>query len=541
MSRFALAFVLFGLAACEPSVYLLDGGPEPDGGGPMGQVVIESDPSLALTFGDESEIIARYLEAGVPVEGVSVRFAIEGRAHDSSITALSQVTGADGTVRTRVVAGTTAAVFRVRVSADRAAAAHVDVSVGNMGFGSLRVVTRYEGSREEVMRRVELYSGATCDEALPEVPDTMALANTGEARFRTLPAGLRYAVLGRVLGPTGVTLASSCADVVELVRDIETEITLELVDTPLGPEGNYELELTAYPSEPIGLVMELATLSGLAQIEGAGSDAALYLDALEEELHERGQSELADALAIERVGGIPDLSLGSRFDPDGEGPTAAFLAYMSTLGERLAGFAIRGRFALHTGASGLDGIWTPDALTTGVSGDPDTPPLPISREALELSSTIDLRWTAEEDAIELEALRVALPLGRLARVTTEAEASARGYASPGMLLAGAAGCDVFAGWVAESPTLAPICDETCAQAACVRALDGLVETAGAALVAADEARDTVDVRGRLVLADTDADLVVDRIEGVDLEARWVGPLGDPGDVIRAALEGARAE
>lgn len=543
MRRTFLLFLACAASACGPHEYMIDGGPRPDGSAPMGRIELESAPSLALVFGEVSEIEVRYTEDGVPVRGTPIRFALEGRAHDSSVSALVVTTDDEGRARTSVVAASTAAVFRVRVASDRAASAYVDVSVGNMGFGSLRVGAAYEGGREGATSRViEIYSQMSCADERPTSPDRSLALNEPtdtEVRFPVLPAGILYAVIGRVTGPSGAVLASSCVDGVEIVRDEETRVDLDFADEPLLPGGRYALELRVDADISAGAAIDLALVEAAAHVASAGGAAGLYLDALERELDERGELAVSALLATERLSGLPDAALTSRLDDAGVDLGVSLLALGVTLSERLRVVGIAGPLVLTMEEGALRGTWSGLGVELGAAGDPDSPPLPLPEDGLEVRAELALGWRSDADTLDLEALDVSLALGSLATRMIEATAIAAGHASLGRLLESDAGCDALAAFVADDIAVAEVCDGACAQAACTRALDGVLEAATQGLEGADAARDTITLSGELVLSDDNADAVVDRMTALGLEGTWAGPLGE-GDALSADLTAERA-
>ncbi len=164
LRRVAAAVALL-LAGCAS-----DDGVPPDGGPggdaaavPTAQLVITTETSLGLVFGEEAEIHVLYREtSGEPIAGEEVRFALVGRANDSSLSMLRATTNADGDAMVRVTAGHTASSYRVRLSADRAASVSVDVAVSDAGFGGLHVTVDWEGERQVASRRVSVFSGASC-------------------------------------------------------------------------------------------------------------------------------------------------------------------------------------------------------------------------------------------------------------------------------------------------------------------------------------------------------------------------------------------
>lgn len=508
----------------------------------MGVIELESEPSLTLSFGEEAELAVRYVESGVAVRGVPIRFALEGRAHDSTVADLSVETDAEGRARTRMVAGSTASAFRLRVSAERAAPVYVNVSVGNMGFGALVVRAEYAGLRIGAGRRViELYSSMSCTDELPPFADRMAALDdpsTTEARFRALPAGLTYAVFGRVEGPDGVVVARACADGVQVMRDDETAVSLSFSDAPLAPEGRYEAVLALTATSSSAWASEVATDAGGALIDTAGGGADLYLDALEAELRERGATIGADALALERATGVPAATLTAALEADGGDPRVALEAALAGLRARMTALALSGPLSIEVASGAPSASWTAAQLAVGPS-DPDSPALMIDPAAagLELSPSLSLSWPMD-DALVLESLTLALPLGTLARRTLEAEVAGRALGSPGELLATRGGCDALAIWIAEDPTVGPLCTADCPRAACLRALDSVMDAALGALDLLDEARDTVLLSGTLEMVDADGDLLVDQLSARELSGAWSGPTES--DPLAGGLTAARS-
>lgn len=529
-----------GLSLGCSSEYRVDGGPLPDGSAPMGVIELESEPSLTLTFGAEAELVVRYTESGVAVQGAPIRFALEGRAHDSTVADLSVDTDADGRARTRMVAGSTASAFRVRVSAERAAPIYVNVSVGNMGFGALVVRAEYDGLRAGGRRVIELYSSMSCADEPPPFPDRMAALDpsTTEARFRALPAGLTYAVLARVEGPGGLVVARACADGVEVVRDDETVVELGFADAPLAPAGRYEAVLALTPTSSSAWASEVATDAGGALIDTAGGGAELYLDALEAELRERGATVGADALALERATGVPVATLSVALEDDGADPRVALEAALAGLRTRMTALALSGPLSIDVVAGSPSATWAAAQLAVGPS-DPDSPALVIDPGAagLELSPSLSISWPAG-DALVLESLTLALPLGTLARRTLEAELAARSLGSPGELLAARAGCDALAAWIADDPIAGPLCTADCPRAACLRALDGIMAASLEALDLLDEARGVLTVSGTIEMIDADADLLVDQLAASELSGTWSG--ATESDPVAGGLTAARS-
>jgi hypothetical protein len=540
---YRLLFLGMMVAGCHGTEIVLDAGPEPDAGGPTGLLTIESAASLTLGFGEPAEIVVRYTENGAPVEGVEVDFGLEGRAHDSTVEDLTLTTDRDGRVTTAILAGSQRTVFRVRATTDRAAAAYVDVAVGDMGFGTLIVGAVYEGRREAAARRVvSVYTEIDCvpTAELPARPDReLILDDQMEVEgSAVLTAGLRYAVYGRVEGEGGGILASACVDGLVIAADSELRVDLSFDDAPLIVEGDYELEVELAPGETRMMAAAITATAAKARVELAGSGASFYLDALENELNERGEIAAAEALALERVTGTPDESLATRLDRVDLGPSIAITTMVARLERRLERISLLGPLALD--AEGRGSVMAA-RLSIGMAGDPDSTPLELEATELPfaLMPAIGLEWREEDDVLELTAVILRLPIGALVDATLAAEARAMALGDPSDLLVENAGCDVLAAWIGESPTLAPACDADCARAVCGRALDTIAESIRAATMAADETRHTIEIAGELLASDRDGDLYADELNGEELEGAWTGSLGDTGDALMGTLRARR--
>ncbi|MBC7173253.1 MAG: hypothetical protein H5U40_12520, partial [Polyangiaceae bacterium] len=237
------AALLMGcIAACPP----LDGSGIPDAGTPL--FVLESIPStpITLVFGDEEELVVAVSDLeGEPAPGVRVTFLLEGTFHDSSLSKVTDISGSDGLVRTRLAAGYSNALFRVRVNAEDASPIHRLVAVSDGGFGTLEIEATYEGGREVDSYDVDVYFEAHCvdtrvaDGAAGD-REVLLPAGTSEASFEQLPATSLYAVTVTALNAAGAPIARGCVDEVALLADATQSIAIEAFDLPYGAAGSYE-------------------------------------------------------------------------------------------------------------------------------------------------------------------------------------------------------------------------------------------------------------------------------------------------------------
>ncbi len=515
-----------------PSV--ADAGPDRDGALPSGRLILEGEPSLTLAFGEEAPLVVRYLEDDVAVADTTIRFALEGSAHDATIGHLSRTTDGDGYARTSVIAGSTVAVFRVRATTELAAPLYVNVSVGNMGVGTLVVGATYSGARDGATRRViEVYSDVTCAEPRPAFQDrVLALEDPAEAeaRFRALPVGPSYAVVGRVESSGGTTLASACVDGVQMARDSETRVDLAFEDEVLVIAGEYDAILTFGLTTPNTSIRDAAQTAAQARIDAAGSVAAFYLDALEEHLRALGKTSAADALALARQGGGPEADLGLRIEMAGGGPMAALSTVIDQLTERLMALTLRGTLTIGDALP----TWTVSELGSSTPSD-----LLVAASALDLMPLVVLRWQSASDSVAIESMTFVLALGTLALALLDAEKASLGLDLVGELLASSMACDPLVEWVAANTTLSPDCDGQCARAACVRALGELMDAVAVALSMLDESRRRISMSGNAAASDLDGDLLVDRIHAPAMTGLWTPLLGATGDAVAGELSATR--
>jgi hypothetical protein len=365
---------------------------------------------------------------------------------------------------------------------------------------------------------------------------TLVSVEETEHRFGALPAGLEYTVVGTVEGPSGAVLATACRDGVTLTRDEDTRIDLGFSDAALLPDGRYEttLELTAIDTP--ATVSDVATDAGVSFVGGAS--AALYLDALDAELRASGEGAAADALALERASA--DAELAGRLATAALGPEEAVRRQLARVAERLEVVRIVGPLEVTVTDGVVAATWSSEAIELGVVGVPDGPAaiaIDPSVAMIDPAPEVMLRWSPDRDMLVVDHIEVGLPLGSLLGAALASLAD--GLASPGAVLLDGAGCDVLASWVTGSATVGGACDTACAEAACLRALDDVVDAMTTAAADVDTVRSGVRVIGEVQLHDDNGDLTVDRLEGLGLTGTWHGVLGLDGDPVSATVTGDR--
>lgn len=529
------------LAGCEstaepPSPTDRDAG----GGPPPTRLVLEGMGSVALLFGERADLVFRYTEAdGSPIAGAAVGFALEGRAQDSSLAQITATTDSDGRALGTVIAGRTSTAFRVRASADRAAAAYVDVAVGDLGFGALEVTPAYLGLRAITSRQVDLFSAVSCaDAARAPAADRTFVLDPGEtvARFRALPVGLQYAVRARALGASGAPLAEGCVEGVMVAADVTTPTSVTLADLPLDTTGFYRTEILVDDTAPASTVATTARSAGLAPVTAAGGDAAFYLDAIEAWLRSGRRDADADALAAARAAGTIVESLDLRLAAGGAGPRSAVEDVAAMLARRMDVATVGGALSLGVVGSAMPSgaTWTDSSLLFG-NGDPDARRIPMDLAALHVDprARVMVGAVGGPDRRSLDSLTLSLPLGTLTLGVLDAVARESDGIGLADLLMARGGCDALDRFVAEEPAMLGLCDSTCATSSCKQALEGVATSVSTALLLLDTQRSTLSLSGTLTLADSDADARAETLSSSDLAGAWSSDDGSSSDSLSA--------
>lgn len=541
-----------GAAACGTGS---DFDPPADAGIPPGlpaallAVEAPEGRSVTLVPGEMAEIVVLHTEMdGAPIAGERIVFAFEGRAHDSTLTRLEAITDATGHARGEVVAGMISAAFRVRITAERAAPAYVEVSVGSAGFGALRVDLRYDGMRSYERRVVALFADASCG-------DDAVLAGTGDrvmvleeaatdVQFFGLPAGLTYAVVGRAEGPgpENVVLASGCSDGVVVEADREVTTTVTLADNQLVPDGAYLMQTRIDATVPMTRLADTVREAGTGAL-GTASDAAFLLEGLELAFRARGADSDAEMIRTERASGDLDAELARRLSDAGLGPTAAVYELADTLASRLATVGVDAELLLAESPDGTLGARWMTLSLVATSGEPDGVLLAIDLRRLGFTpeATIEVALAADTDTLTLTRLALGLPLGRFGEGAILAMVEERRAAGGGALLVDRAGCVVLADLVAERTMLGASCGPDCVVGACAESLQAIADRVIESLGVLDVDRNTIVLGGEAALEDSSGDLRPDVLTATGLLGRWGDATGTTGDAISGTASAVRAE
>lgn len=518
-----MAPLAFAGCADVPSIEL-------DAGAPDAAVVeaksleIVGEPTISLTSTQEATLTVRLRDAvGRPMAGSEVRFALDGRAHDSTLLEVSAETDAMGLARTTLRAGLVAAAFRVRASADDAASVSFDVAVGDAGFGSMQVTPLYRGVRESLpLVRVGVFTDATCEDDIVrrDAGDRVQVRSEDDelVRFLGLPVGPTYAVAVRGEGEDGVLLAWGCADGFAIVEMDSVDVEVPFDDEPLMVEGSYRTTTAFAMLETSGRMgTELGEAVDRLLPE---RDATLILDAAEQQLVDEGETASAAALATARAGGYDTVYQGM-LESEGLGPSVAHAALLDRIASTLTTLGIRARVRV----TGTEVSYEVLGLETGAGY------LDVGLAEIELPAELNASLT--EGEVTIETLRVGLTASQLLQALATLEAYERVFADGGDWLAFEAGCGML-----PAPTEPIGCDADCLERACETAMDDYYAATLEALVPLDEYRASFELSGSAELSDSAGDLRVDTVSGT-LTGEWTGPMATSPEAVEGAIVGER--
>ena len=524
--RLLLVWVTFCgfLIGCGSTIDVHDAGPDDGALTPTRFLELEGESSLMLVFGDEARILVRYLdEDRAPIRGGIVTFALEGRAHDSSLLGLDGITQADGVAESTLMAGSTRAAFRVRITAEDADPLWVDVAVGDEGFGQLEVATTYEGTREPRLG-VAVFADLTCDD--PLTMDTrgdwyrMVESTERPVTFIGLPAGVTFAVVGRGEGPAGDLLAYGCVDGVIITAEELQSAAVDIVDLPQQSRGVYDSQLDFETPETAAL---LGTQVAMRYSTVADSGARAILDAAEAALTEAGNEDLALLLSMAREDEM-EAAFGARLRADGIGPEAALGFVEALVRDRIERVVIAGTLRISDGLV---------FQVTGVQSGTRAGLMDLTSPGLmELDASVDGALDETGETLVLDELAVTLPVGALVDGVANAELGERAEGGLAELMVLHAECDR----VMPPEGTEDYCNEACIQTACEHAVENL---AGELLVGLESiGRAYVRMSGEVALVDDTADLSADTL-AAELDGEWTDEGDETPESLDVAVAGMR--
>ena len=512
--RFFIVGLCVMLAACGDVHVELDGGSS-DAASPAAtrRLSIVGDPVLSLRSAEEARLMVRLTDReGLPMAGQGVRFALDGRAHDSTLTKLSVATDADGVAHTTLVAGTAIAAFRVRASAVDAASVAFDVAIGNAGFGRLSVVPIYGGEREFARVLAGVFVDASCsdDRARREEGDRVQVLEDQEEdveilRFLGLPVGISYAVTVRGESADGTLVAWGCIDGVGVSEGLSSQVTVAMEDLSLQLEGSYDTSVVVQSPQTANAV---AAAWNRAQDDWVTtSEAATLLDTVEDHLRSTSSDDADDFAAARSEAG--DASYQAALEGAMAGIYRGFDAAIQRAVLNLRHVGV-------TGTLRVSGD-TVDFEAKAIGGGGSVPRwIPLAETDLRLETR--LVATLGEEQIVIERMVVELPISQVLTLLIEAQAGDEGFEQPEQQLASDMGCNRLP---ALPASLDRYCDEDCLADACLQEAQSIYQRLLEELAPFDRDRAELVLAGGAMLLDVRGNLQADSIEG-EVAGRWTG-------------------
>ncbi|MCC6624827.1 MAG: hypothetical protein IT385_26495, partial [Deltaproteobacteria bacterium] len=239
-------------------------------------LVAEGPTAVTLAPLAETTLRLRVLdEAGRPVAGAPLTFAIQGAPRGSTLRQLDGTTDETGRGTVVLLAGPLATTFRVRVLTEGAAPLGFDVSVGTE-FGELVVTIEPDTRRTVASYVVRAAADLPCAEA-PLAPGGDERTLGTELTSTSVPAlstAADWSVDVRGLNGVGLVVARGCVEGLRVTTSEPTTALVPVRDLPLDREGGYALALSLDAREAVADARS-AVLAPLA-----GPSARALLDAL---------------------------------------------------------------------------------------------------------------------------------------------------------------------------------------------------------------------------------------------------------------------
>ena len=303
-------WLLAALAVCAAgcsSAASGDAAPQPVEGvsGPDASIAFAPASTLALAPGE----LVTVTVATSPPDHYRIGFFLLGESLDASLSGSSVVADAEGRAAVQLRAPSSPTTFRLRASIQDGPSTEVAISVSDQGFGAIRVVPMYAGTRPVETWTAGVVAGASCAAIASTLPGEAA-----GAIIATAPGDADPIVGDAPVGPNlAVTLRAGhylwgCADTSSLAPSAELAVKVTVIDKPIDLAAtDLDVTLTYSPdpgpyAEMLGAATELLQeqLFPLAQPE-----PTVLLDEME-----KGLSTPEDVAAFEaaRQAGLWDTA-----------------------------------------------------------------------------------------------------------------------------------------------------------------------------------------------------------------------------------------
>lgn len=491
-----------GLVACAASA----GGFGETGGQqaapPLNDATVRfDDPRTLLMTPGETQAIGVACDPPAPYE---VGFSIVGDASAWLDQTKVTANAATGHALVQLHAPAYAAAFHVRASLLDAngapgPSAERTVAVGDQGYGTVRVLPVYSGTRAVTKWTADVVVGTTCEgvkAVLPKDPPgalSATAAPGGKLAVGNVPVGPVLAVVVRA-----GHFAWGCSDATKLTPSSLLDVSVDVIDKPLDlTSASLAVDFTYDASGPMlaPLFADAAALLGEAFLPSESSDGSVLLNAMQALLAPADGATFAmqrstdgwDAIADGHFAGLP---LGPRAQLEVWAATGILIQPMSLRVTLSPGTAPESPAATVTAFGDVD------AAGAGVA-------LPAFTWSAQPNDNVllagDFTWEPSRFA---GSAALGPALVQVPEATTLVEA-----------LAMAAGCHDLATALDAFGS----CDSACLEALCAQALEARLDVALAASAASPAA---------VTIKATAAATVGDTAEPTTLAGHWIGTFSD---------------
>jgi hypothetical protein len=294
------------LAGCFGGADAASGAPASGVEGPGAHIAFADQGTVALGAGE----LRKLTVVATPPARYAIDFSLLGDALDASLDRASVVAEADGHASVVLRAPDAPATFHLRAAIKNGPATELTISVSDQGFGDVRVVPVYAGTRHVTAWTASVVARTTCSAlaaSLPAEPPgaIVATADGSDAPLvKGAPVGPNLAVVLRA-----GHYAWGCTDEASLAAGSIENVKVTVVDKPIDLSTT-DLDLVlAYAPDPNAygaLLGHAVDLIGDALVPPGETQGTALLDAMADAL----PAPDLDAFQAARDAGSWDTSLG---------------------------------------------------------------------------------------------------------------------------------------------------------------------------------------------------------------------------------------
>jgi len=434
--------------------------PPPPPPPPNTKLAFEETGTLALVPGETRTVTV----LATPPDRYEITFLLLGAPLEASLDKSKVMAGDDGRASVTVKAPNDPTSFKLRASIKDGPVADLPIAVSDKGFGSLRVVPLYGGTRQVTTWIASAVTGTNCKAIANLLPEKLAAPQNAtapvdsEPLIESVPVGPNIAVVLRA----GYYMWG-CTDEPNLKAGEELTVKVPIADKPIDLSAtNLDLELAfKAKGEPYADMMKEAALALVGGMLPSSLDEASgsLLDAM----IATSPPDIADALIQERAAQDWDMKAGEHLGKLTVPPKEQLLQWiegkLKPEGDPLmAASSLSGRLvaAKYAPSKAL-------LQVTAFGG--------VAAEAAGIPASHLMTWTAEaNDTVILGGTIYWMPSRYVGGVALEAAKEAMpGIMSMSEALSAMFGCSDLAASLAGGAS----CDATCLEELCQAALGEL--------------------------------------------------------------------